>query len=181
MDSAVHTLNKWGEWESGLNTRDARDSEKTWHAGVTKNYKLLACRVSSESCATCLLDITRILLPERSPVPKHCYSICGVAMTLKGLCKQSSREVSALPCWWGLTRPQQPSVVVWYWGVWEMTTTSTTTTPQINDLVCRTRKINRAARAARFLVQFSDVVCQTTREIFWGSDDNARPPQFVYL
>ena len=36
-------------------------------------------------------------------------------------------------------------------------------------------KNNRAARAARFLVQSFDVVCQTTAWNFhnWGSDDNA--------
>ena len=41
-------------------------------------------------------------------------------------------------------------------------TATVTTTPQINDLIGLTRKNNRAARAARFLVQFFDVVCQTT-------------------
>ena len=35
-----------------------------------------------------------------------------------------------------------------------------------------------AARAARFLVQFFDVVCQTTWDFrSWGSDDNAKPQQ----
>ena len=40
-------------------------------------------------------------------------------------------------------------------------------------------KNNRAARAARFLVQFFDVVCQTTTWKFhiWDSDDNANPLQ----
>ena len=46
-----------------------------------------------------------------------------------------------------------------------MTATSTTT-PQINDLIGWMKKNNDAARAARFLVQCFDVVCQTTREIF---------------
>ena len=36
-----------------------------------------------------------------------------------------------------------------------------TATPQINDLIGSMRKNNHAARAARFLVQFFDVVCQT--------------------
>ena len=44
----------------------------------------------------------------------------------------------------------------------EKTTGKATTTPQINDLIGLMRKYNRAARAARFLVQCFDVVCQTT-------------------
>lgn len=50
VGGAVHHLNNWGmsykigQCESGLNTRDARDTEETWHAGVTKNYE--AYRVS---------------------------------------------------------------------------------------------------------------------------------------
>ena len=49
-----------------------------------------------------------------------------------------------------------------------------TTTPQMNDLIGWIRKNNRAARAARYLVQFFDVVCQTTSWSFqiWGSKDN---------
>ena len=43
-----------------------------------------------------------------------------------------------------------------------MTTATTTTTPLINDLIGWIGKNNRAARAARLLVQFFDVVCQTT-------------------
>ena len=35
-----------------------------------------------------------------------------------------------------------------------MTTGTATTMPQINDLIGRMKKNNRAARAARFLVQF---------------------------
>ena len=44
-------------------------------------------------------------------------------------------------------------------------------------LVEKGRKSNRAARAARFLVQFFDVLCQmTTRKLaICGSDDNACP------
>ena len=49
-----------------------------------------------------------------------------------------------------------------------------TTTPKINYLIGWMKKNNRAARAARFLVQCLDVVCQTTTWNFhiWGSDDN---------
>jgi len=45
-----------------------------------------------------------------------------------------------------------------------MTTATATSTPQTNDLIGRTRKNNRSARAARFLVQILDytfVVFQT--------------------
>ena len=54
-----------------------------------------------------------------------------------------------------------------------MTATSTTT-PQLNDLISSMKKNNRAARAARFLVQCFDVVWLTTTWNFlvWGSDDN---------
>ena len=41
------------------------------------------------------------------------------------------------------------------------TTATATTTPENNDLISWTRKNNRAARAARTLVRFFDVVCQT--------------------
>ena len=34
--------------------------------------------------------------------------------------------------------------------------------PQINDLIGGMRKNNRAAHAARFMVQFFDEVCQST-------------------
>ena len=56
------------------------------------------------------------------------------------------------------------------------------TKPQINDLIGWMKKNNRAARAARaarFLVQCFDVVCQTTTWNFhiWGSDDNASSQQ----
>ena len=40
--------------------------------------------------------------------------------------------------------------------------TTATTAPQINDMIGCMRKNNRAARAARSLVEFFDVVCQTT-------------------
>ena len=52
-----------------------------------------------------------------------------------------------------------------------------TTTPQMNNLIGWIRKNNRAARAARFLVQFFDVVCQTTSWNFqiWGSVTTTRP------
>ena len=45
-----------------------------------------------------------------------------------------------------------------------MTTATATSTPQTNDLIGSTRKNNRAARAARFLVQILDYifVFQTT-------------------
>ena len=41
---------------------------------------------------------------------------------------------------------------------------------------------NRAARAARFLVQFVDEVCQMTTWNFhtWGSDDDASPQQYTF-
>ena len=46
---------------------------------------------------------------------------------------------------------------------------------KIKDLTGWMMKNNRAARAARFLVQFFDVVCQTTTWNFhiWGYYDNA--------
>ena len=49
-------------------------------------------------------------------------------------------------------------------GIWEMTTATATSTPQTNDLIGSTRKNNRTARAARFLVQILDYifVFQTT-------------------
>ena len=46
-----------------------------------------------------------------------------------------------------------------------MPTATATTTPQMNDLIGWIRK-NRAARAARFLMQFFDVVSKWRREIF---------------
>ena len=52
---------------------------------------------------------------------------------------------------------------------------------QINDLIRSMKKYNRAARAARFLAQCFDIVCQTTtfESSFrtWGSDDNASSQQ----
>ena len=62
-----------------------------------------------------------------------------------------------------------------------MTGNDFTTTPQINDLIGWMRKSNRAARAARSLVQFFYVVGQTTTSNFhtWGSDDNASPQQKI--
>ena len=41
-------------------------------------------------------------------------------------------------------------------------TATSTSTPQINDLIGWMRKTNRAARAARPLVQICDVVCHVT-------------------
>ena len=47
--------------------------------------------------------------------------------------------------------------------VYQASTKATaTTTPENNDLIGWTRKNNRAARAARTLLQLFDVVCQTT-------------------
>jgi len=43
-----------------------------------------------------------------------------------------------------------------------LTTATSATTPQINDLIGWMKKNNRAARAARFLVHSFDVVWQTT-------------------
>ena len=50
-----------------------------------------------------------------------------------------------------------------------------TTTSQINDLIGWMRENKRAARAARFLVEFFDVVCQMTSWNFhiWSSDNKA--------
>ena len=47
-----------------------------------------------------------------------------------------------------------------------MTTATATITPQINDLIDWIRKNNRAARAARFLVQFLDLFSKWRRDIF---------------
>ena len=47
-----------------------------------------------------------------------------------------------------------------------MTTATTTTTPQINDLIGRMRNNNRAARAARFLMQFLSSSSKRRLEIF---------------
>ena len=60
--------------------------------------------------------------------------------------------------------------------------TMATAMPQINALIGRTKKNNRAARAARFLVQFFDIVCQTTTSNFHflGSHDNANPQQYIF-
>ena len=56
--------------------------------------------------------------------------------------------------------------------------TTATTTPQINDLIGWVRKNNRAARAARTLVQFFDVVCQmTTWDFQKGLNDNVDTQQ----
>ena len=59
-----------------------------------------------------------------------------------------------------------------------VSTATTTTTPQINDLIGWMKKNNRATRAARSLVHFFDVVCQTTTWNFQigASDDNASSP-----
>ena len=43
-----------------------------------------------------------------------------------------------------------------------MTTATARTTPQINDSIGSMRENKRAARPARFMVKFVDVVCQTT-------------------
>ena len=52
-----------------------------------------------------------------------------------------------------------------------------TTTPRINDFIGWSKKNNRAARAARFLLQFFDVVYQmmTWNFLFSSFDDNASP------
>ena len=42
-----------------------------------------------------------------------------------------------------------------------MKTSTATILPQINDLIGCMKENNRAARAARFLVQFFDVVCHS--------------------
>ena len=44
----------------------------------------------------------------------------------------------------------------------DLTTATSTTPPQINDLIGWMKNNNRAARAARYLVHCFDVVCQTT-------------------
>ena len=64
----------------------------------------------------------------------------------------------------------------------DLTTATSTTTPQINDLIGRMKKSIRSARAARFLVQYFDVVCQTTtwNVHIWGSDDNAGSQQQIF-
>ena len=75
-----------------------------------------------------------------------------------------------------------------------MTTTRPTTTSQINDLIGWMRKNIRAARAARPLVQFFDLVCQISngnrtqwspirsviRRVITKSDDRAAGVRFVY-
>ena len=48
------------------------------------------------------------------------------------------------------------------WGAYAKTTATATTTPENNDLFGSMTKTNRAARAARTLSQFFDVVCQMT-------------------
>jgi len=55
----------------------------------------------------------------------------------------------------------------------EMTTATATTTLQINDLIGWTRKNNRAARAARFLVQFFDVDSKFSYLRFWRQHEPA--------
>ena len=45
------------------------------------------------------------------------------------------------------------------WAAHAKTTATATTTPENNDLIGSMRKNNRAARAARTLSQFFDVVC----------------------
>ena len=53
---------------------------------------------------------------------------------------------------------------------------------QINDLIGWMRKNNRAARAARFYVQFFYVAYQKTswNFQFWGFDDNTSPQQQIF-
>ena len=60
-----------------------------------------------------------------------------------------------------------------------LTTATSTTSPQINDLIGWMKKHNRTARAARFLMQCFDAVCKTTTWNFhiWGSQDNASSQQ----
>ena len=53
-----------------------------------------------------------------------------------------------------------------------MTTAMTTTTPQIDDMIGSIRKTG-AARAAHFLGNHFDVVCQTFH--ICGSDDKTSP------
>ena len=48
-----------------------------------------------------------------------------------------------------------------------LTTATAFTSPQINDIIGWMRKYIRATRAARFLVQFFDVVCHST----WNFDE----------
>ena len=62
------------------------------------------------------------------------------------------------------------------------TTGTATTSPQINDLISWIRKNNRAARAARFLVRFLDVVCQIMTSSFhiWRSDDNTSSQKWIF-
>ena len=51
-----------------------------------------------------------------------------------------------------------------------------TTTQLINDFIGWLKKNNRAARAARFLLQFFDVVYQMTWNFLFSSfEDNASP------
>ena len=65
-------------------------------------------------------------------------------------------------------------------GVKEMTTATGTTTPQINDLIGWMKKNNDDARAARFLVQCFDVVCQTTTWNFWRQRELATVNLFFF-
>ena len=48
---------------------------------------------------------------------------------------------------------------------------------EIYDLIGLMRKYNRAARAARTFVEFSDLVCQTTNLRIFGFNDNVNTHQ----
>ena len=60
-------------------------------------------------------------------------------------------------------------------GVKVRMTATTTTTQLINDMIGWTRKNNRAARAARTLVQFFDVICKRRRENFKSEVQTTTP------
>ena len=55
-----------------------------------------------------------------------------------------------------------------------------TETPHFNDLIGWMRKINRAARAARFLVQIFDISARWRRQILICSDGNASSQQLMF-
>ena len=115
-------------------------------------------------CSTCRSNRFAHLICKFSTFSCCCHRHYGVLASI-GNWRFDNGNVNdnATNQWFDLTTRQQ-----------DLTTATSMTTPQINDLIGWMKKNNRAARAALFLVHCFVVVCQTTTWNFhiWGSDDN---------
>jgi len=172
-----------------MNTNEFNHSTKATNSWKLKKYSTINIALSSRLFVTAINAVFRFSFKELNAVvynialwiyevygPRYRHNLYEVRLNINLYnCKMNIFIDSArlrFNC------PRRRIKTTTFDDVFLLSATSTTT-PQINDLISWVKKNNRAARAARFLVQCFDEVYRTTTWNFHirGSDDNASPQQ----